>query len=241
MRGRRAERWPVLCRPFHIHRAGREPASGRLAVRKDLLSSPEPLSDGPPATRDEPRLAQKVLHSFAWQGGSQIVAQTLSWAGTLVVIRLLSPADYGLMAMVLVFMNFLFMVAELGVGGATIQARTLDLDTYRRLFGVIITSNLLGMAIGFGGAPILAAVFEEPRLVPLARVLSLNFLLTTLTALPQADAIRRLDFRVKGKVDILAAVAGTGTSLLMALRGFGVWSLVGGMLAQNLCRVSYTT
>jgi teichuronic acid exporter len=149
------------------------------------------------------------------------------------VIRLLAPSDYGLMAMVLMFMSFLFMVSELGAGGATVQAKTLEPDDYRRMFGLVLTTNFVGFVIAFAAAPLVASLFSEPRLVLVARVLGLNFVFAALIALPQAEAIRRLDFETKSKVDVAATMVGTVASLGLAIAGVGVWALVFGTLAQQ--------
>jgi O-antigen/teichoic acid export membrane protein len=197
----------------------------------DILSTAPP----PPAERAEV-FAGQVRRSFAWQGGAQLAGQLVSWAGTLLVVRLLAPEDYGLMAMVMLFLGFLFTVADLGVGAATVQARELDEEQLRHVLGVVATSAVAGMALSFMAAPLVAAFFGEPRLTPIVRVLSLNFLLMAAASLPQAQAMRRMDFRTKARIDVASSVAGTVASLALAAAGMGVWALVFAVLGQNLCR-----
>jgi O-antigen/teichoic acid export membrane protein len=98
----------------------------------------------------------------------------------------------------------------------------------------VLTTNFVGLVIAFAAAPLVASLFSEPRLVIVARVLGLNFVFAALIALPQAEAIRRLDFETKSKVDVAATMVGTVASLGLALAGVGVWALVFGTLAQQL-------
>ncbi|HEV2132562.1 MAG TPA: oligosaccharide flippase family protein, partial [Longimicrobiaceae bacterium] len=81
--------------------------------------------------------AARVIHSFLWQGGAQLGTQLISWVSTLIVIRLLTPGDYGLMAMATLFLGFLFLVADLGIGSAAVQSKSFDKQQLRELGGVI--------------------------------------------------------------------------------------------------------
>jgi O-antigen/teichoic acid export membrane protein len=180
--------------------------------------------------------ARKIVTSVVWQSVAHGTCQVVSWLATLVVIRFVSPADYGLMTEATLFLGFVFIFADLGVGSAAIQARSVDRAQIRQLFGVVLTSNIaLGLA-SFLLAPAIAAFFQEPRVLVLTRVLSLNFLLLAATAMPQAAVMRQLDFRTKSLIDLGATVTGSAVSLIVALAGGGVWALVWGMLVQSLTR-----
>src|SRR5262249_53010413 len=119
-----------------------------------------------------PDLRHRVLRSLAWHGWASLVGQTISWAATLFVIRLLEPSDYGLMASAGVLLGFLVALSELGLGAAVVQTRDLSRDDLRDLQVLLL---LVGAASGVamaaaGGA--LAWYYDEPRLESLARVLA---------------------------------------------------------------------
>ena len=99
--------------------------------------------------------------------------------------------------------------------------------------GIVLATNAAGCLFTLGAAPLLAGFFDEPRLVPLLRVLSINFLLLAAYVLPQSQLMRELDFRTKARVDILAIVLAALVTLGLALAGFGVWSLVAGSLVTH--------
>ncbi len=184
--------------------------------------------------------SQQVVRSFLWQGGAQTVGQTVSWLATIVVIRFLSPADYGLMAMANVFLGFFFLFADLGFGAATIQASTLERDAIRRMFGIVLITHFGGCALMLVMAPLAADFFHEPRLALVIRVLSLNFLLVAAYTLPQAQVVREMDFRTKARIDMLAVVPAAVIALALAVAGFGVWALVaGGTITHAVKAIGY--
>lgn len=185
------------------------------------------------ADRPEPgRIAQSIL----WQGGGAFIGQVLSWIATIIVIRLLAPTDYGLMAMATIPVGLLVLLCDLGVGTAVVQAATVDLAQLRKLAGVTIAAGVGAAVLLIAGAPVIAAFFAEPRLTVVLRWLSLAFLLNASYAMPQALLIRELNFRAKAAVEVAATAASALVALALALLGWGVWALVGGALAIHIVK-----
>lgn len=184
-----------------------------------------------------PTYSQRVVRSFAWRGIAQIAGQICTWTSTLIVIRLLAPGDYGLMAMASIFISLFFVFGDLGLGAAVIQAPTLAPDQLKRLFGIVLVVNALGCAMILICAPTIATFFGEPRLVLIIQVLMINFLLVALYTLPQSQLMRDLEFGLLARVDMTAALSAASTSLLLAYLGFGVWALVGSTLISHGVKV----
>jgi len=172
------------------------------------------------------RMRRTVVVSLLWQGSASVVSQLISWLATLVVIRLLSPADYGLVAMAGLSIGFLMLIGDLGVGPVVVQAPTLKGPQLQALFGVALWAYLAGAIAAFATAPAVAAFFAEPKLVPIVRTLSLSFVFAGLYAVPQALALRTLEFDRKAKIDVLATLISSIAALALALSGWGAWSLV---------------
>jgi teichuronic acid exporter len=181
-------------------------------------------------------LGTRAAHALRWAAGATAIGQIVTWAMTILVIRLLSPSDYGLMAMAMVFVSFLMIINELGLGAALVQQRALDLDATRRVFGTTLLVNATFMALLALAAPLFALFFEEPRLTDIVRVLSLQFLISAFEVVPVAQLERSLDFKRKSLCNLLAAICGGATTLALAWRGFGVWSLVWGNLVLVVLR-----
>jgi O-antigen/teichoic acid export membrane protein len=179
----------------------------------------------------------RVLSALGWTAATRILAQAFTWAVTLVVVRLLTPSDYGLVAMATVFIGFLTLMNELGMGAALIQTREPIGDALlRRVTGLVVLVNAALFGILSAAAPLIAGFFDEPRLVLIVRVLALQFLLASLAIVPQSLLERRLDFKRRSLVELAATVAGAVVTLLLALRGAGVWALISGSLSTSAAR-----
>lgn len=178
----------------------------------------------------------RVMRSLAWQGGGQFAGQAISWLSTLVVIRLLTANDYGLLGMANVLIGLLLLFADLGFGAAVVQARTLSRDEIRDLQGAVLLINVAAFLLTLALAPALAAYYGEPRLIPVVQVLAVNFLLLGTYVMPQAELMREMDFRTKAGVDLIATVVSAATSIALASAGYGVWALVGGTVGLHLAR-----
>ncbi|ALJ11301.1 lipopolysaccharide biosynthesis protein [Sphingopyxis macrogoltabida] len=168
----------------------------------------------------------RVRSAVIWRSGSQILAQIITWSSTLLVIRLLDPADYGLFAMTQVVLAFLAFLNGWGFASALVQSDSVDPFRIRQAFGLLLLLNALLAAVQYFGAPIAAAYYGQPMVAELLRVQALIFLATPFIALPEVMMSRKLDFRRQAIVNLVAALAGAGTALGCALAGFGVWTLV---------------
>lgn len=181
-------------------------------------------------------MTRRVVASLLWLGSASLLGQIVSWLSTVLVIRLLTPADYGLMAMAGLPVGFLMLVGDLGVGTVIVQAPTLNRLKLRALFGACLVTSLLSGVVTFVSAPLVAAFFAEPRLTPLVRALSLGFVFVGFSALPQALMARALQFDHKAKIDVLTALVSSVFALALAMTGWGVWSLVGTVLVMQAFR-----
>lgn len=181
-------------------------------------------------------IKQKVKSGLGWSAGAKFLGQMLTWSMTLIVMRLLTPGDYGLMAMASFFISFITMLSQLGLGAALIQRPELDERTLRQVSGLLLVINFGCFLLLFLVAPLIAKFFEEQRIIPVLRFLSLQFIIMSFSIIPQSLLDRNMDFRRRSTADFVSAIAGGLISLLLALNGFGVWSLVWGSLGVMVCR-----
>ena len=149
------------------------------------------------------------------------------------MIRLLTPADYGLLAMATVFVTFVAIFSEVGLGAAVVQKADVDERLLRRVFGVILVIHFSLAALLALAAPLIADFYGEPRVVPVIRVLSLQFILAAFAVVPDAQLQRRMEFRNRSLLDLSGAIVGSFTTLTMAFAGAGVWALVAGSLLSQ--------
>jgi len=178
-------------------------------------------------------LKQMVLGALAWSMGAKFSAQLINWAISLYVIRLLVPEDYGLIALASVFVTILLAISELGLGSALVRREHIDLDVQRKTFGfvLIVAVSSCGALVAF--APLIASMFDTAALAPVLRVMSANLILIALTVVPRAILLREMRFKEQSIIDMSSALIGGFVTLVLALRGYGAWSLVLGNLAMS--------
>jgi O-antigen/teichoic acid export membrane protein len=182
--------------------------------------------DAPAEGREAPGFADQVKTGVIWKSGSQIVGQIVAWISTFLVIRLLSPSDYGLVAMTGVILTFLDLFNGWGFASSLVRDDKTDKHSIGQAFGMLILMNgALGLA-QFLAAPFAAAYFHQPMVADLLRVQALFYLANPFNALGHALLMRRLEFKRQARITLAAAVLSAVTALGCALAGLGVWTLV---------------
>lgn len=182
-------------------------------------------------------IRSKVMSALRWSAAARFFGQAVSWVITIMVIRLLSPGDYGLMAMAMVLVSFLILLNTAGLDAVLVQEEEIDEPLRRQIFGVIIVINILFFALLFFGAELSARFYGEPALTPIVQVLSLQFLLLIFETLPQSKLEREIDFAARSIVDFVTLIIGSLTTLSLALLGHGVWALIWGAVITNATRM----
>lgn len=176
------------------------------------------------------RAARGAAVTVAGQGG-RILLQVVS---VVVLARLLTPHDYGLVAMVFAIIGIGEVFRDFGLSSAAVQAPTLSRGQRDNLFWINSGLGIALAALVFLFAPLIAMLYSEPEVESLARVLALTFVLNGLTTQFRADRNRNLRFTVLAVSDITAALVGLGVALVTALAGWGYWALASQQLSQGL-------
>ena len=173
----------------------------------------------------------RVLAATAlrWSMGARLATQVIRWGVTLVVIRLLTPEDYGLLAMAMVVISFATLFNELGASAVIVRTPTLSRNEIGSLQGLVATLNLVLAAIVFLAAPFVSA-FYGTDITMIVRVCCLMFLAYSIGIVQEALLIRAMDFKSRALVDTTSQLTGAMTTLALALLGHGVWALVVGMI-----------
>ncbi len=182
-------------------------------------------------------LRHKVMSALRWTAAARVLGQLFSWFITIYVIRLLSPADYGLMAMAMVVISLLILVNTLGLDAVLVQEKELTEPLRRAVFGQVILVNCAFFLLVFFGAEPLAGFYGEPAVEPVLKVLAFQFLLLIFETLPQSQLERELAFSRRAVVDFTTAIVGSLTTLVLAMNGQGVWALVWGTVLTNALRM----
>jgi O-antigen/teichoic acid export membrane protein len=148
--------------------------------------------------------------------------------------RLLSPEDYGLMAMVVVVLSFAGLFVDLGINSAYVQQQSITPEQRSSLFwlNVLTGTALTGLVVA--ASPLLAWLFGDSRLIPLMMLSASTFVLSALGQQVLMAAEKALDFRPVAILEICATLLGFTVALLTAMEGWGVYSLVAAGIASAL-------
>ncbi|MGN7968974.1 lipopolysaccharide biosynthesis protein [Microbacterium sp. 22296] len=171
-------------------------------------------------------LKHKASRGAAVTAGGLWIKTALQLISTMLLARLLDQSDFGLVAMIMAIVGVADLVRDFGMTGAILQAKKLTEDQWRSLLWF---SALLGTALMIGiaaCAPLIALLYGEPRLTILTLAIAPTLLINGLCMPLQASVQRDLRFGTLALIDIVAMAVGVALSVVAALVGFGVWSLV---------------
>lgn len=167
----------------------------------------------------------------------RLIGQLLSWLATILVIRLLEPSDYGLMALAQLLVGLATLLNEIGLTPALIQTRDASVAVIRSVFGYVLLTNVTLYLAVYLFAPSFSQFYDSDELSLVIRVLGVQLLIGGLGAVPLALAVRKMAFKQTSIIALAATVTASAASLAVAFYGGGVWALV----TANLVLVSVQT
>ena len=177
---------------------------------------------------------ENILSNFLWRFAERCGAQFVSLIVSIVLARLLSPDDYGIIALITVFTTILQVFVDSGLGTALIQKKNADELDFSSVFYFNIVMCIILYGIMFLISPAIALFYGESKLTPVIRVLSLTIVIAGLKGIQQAYISRNMLF----KKFFFATIGGTVISAIigigMAYTGYGVWALVIQQLSNSI-------
>ncbi len=181
-------------------------------------------------------LKEHTIRGVGWTTIGRAAGQLTSFVVSIILARLLTPEDFGLFGMVLVFVGFATLFGNLGFGAALVQMQQVEERHLSSVFWLnIITGFVLAVSV-LAGSSLVAAFYGEPALRPMMMLLSIGFLVSPIGMVHRAILSRKMDFRLPALIEMAAAFISGGIALTLALNDFGVMSLIW----QNLVLVSLT-
>lgn len=167
-----------------------------------------------------------LAHSVAWSAIDSWGSAVFTIIVSIVLARLLEPRAFGLVAMASVYVAFIRIFVDQGLGAALVQRKELERMHLDTAFWIAVLGSTLLTGLSMIVAGPVAKLFGEPQLVPVIRWLSLGLILSGLNGTQRAILQRGLDFRELAVRSLIASIAGGVAGVSAALLGFGVWSLV---------------
>lgn len=179
-------------------------------------------------------LTAKTVKGLQWSYIDTAVNVVMQIGYTSIMARLLSPADFGLVAMGGVVLRFGSYFAQMGMGPALVQKNHLYKEDIRAGFTSSVLLSSVMFCLAWVIAPFAVYIFNDPALVPIVRAMALSFVFTGLSTTALSLLRRNLNFRAIAFIDIVSYVLGYGLGGIgLGLMGFGVWSLIAASLSQS--------
>lgn len=181
-------------------------------------------------------LKNKTIKGVGWSAIDNVAQYVVSFVVSIILARLLSPDDYGLLGLIAIFTAICTTIIEGGLTNAIIRKKTPTRDDFNTLFFLNLVLSLFLYLVIFLCSPLIARFFDREELVALTRVSSLSMIIGALAIVQQTRLTKRIDFKTQTKITIIASVVSGIVGIGMALLGFGVWALVSQMLSSQLLR-----
>ena len=179
-------------------------------------------------------LKDKTVRGVGWSAADAFLGQGVTFIVGLVLARLLSPEEYGLIGIVTIFTTILLGVIDSGFSNALIRKLKVTEEDYCTLFLFNLVVSIAMYGLLFFGAPWIAVFFERPQLVSLTRVMGLLLIFQALSIVQYTILSRNIDFKTKTKASLISAIISGILGIAMAYLGYGVWSLVAQQLSRQL-------
>lgn len=171
-------------------------------------------------------LRNKTLAGLIWQYAEKCGTQVVSFVVSIILARLLTPADYGLIGLITVFISIALVFARSGMGQALVQKKDANDEDFSTVFYFSFTVSVILYFVLFFTAPLIAGFYHEAKLVPVIRVLGITIIIGAVYSVQQAMVQREMNFKKFFYATSVGTLASAGIGIAMAYAGYGVWALV---------------
>src|SRR6056297_2323519 len=179
-------------------------------------------------------LKEKAVKGVAWNLGERFGVQMMNLVLGIVLARLLTPEDYGLIGMILVFFFVADAFIQGGLGEAYVQKKSVSDTDANTVFYANLGISLFLYILLWVAAPFISRFYGYPILVDLTRVMGAVLIINAFNIIQEAQIKRSLNFKRKTRISIVSTLVSGVLAIYMAYKGFGVWSLLVQRLANRL-------
>ena len=171
-------------------------------------------------------LKQKTVSGLLWSFVDTMAGQGISFIVGIILARLLSPREFGLIGMITVFIAVSQSFINSGFSSALIRKKNCTNTDFSTVFFFNLAAGILFFLILFFSAPAISTFFNEPKLSLILKILGIVLIIDSLTIIQQTILTKRINFKLQAKISIIASTGSGIVSIIMAFYGFGVWALV---------------
>lgn len=179
-------------------------------------------------------LGGKTSTAVIWSGLDRILTQLLQFAISIVVARMLSPDDYGIIAITSVFISLSQVFIDSGFSEALIQNKSSTTKDFCTVFHFSFFIGFIIYLALFTSAPLIEEFYNINNLTLYVRIICINILINSLCVVYKAKILIQLDFRRNTKISLLAVIISGAIAICVAYNGYGVWALICQSLISNM-------
>ena len=179
----------------------------------------------------------KAISGLKWSYADSAVNQLIQFAVGIVLARLLSPKEYGIIGMMMVLIAISQSIVDSGLTQALIRKQNCQDKDYNTMFYSNIALGLLTFSIVFSGSGAISVFYKMPELRLLAKVMAINLVVNSFGLVETAILVKRIDFKQQTKISLIAGIISGVIGIALAYMGFGYWSLAIKTLIMNFIRV----
>lgn len=182
-------------------------------------------------------LKEQATTSVIWSAVERFSVQGIQLLLTIIIARVLMPSDYGLIAMLSIFMAIAQTFIDSGFSNALIQKKGRTDTDFSTVFYFNIVVSCIVYILMYLGAPYIADFYNEPKLDTITKILGLVIVINSFGIVQQAKLTIELNFRKQAHASLTAVIISGIISVTMAYSGFGVWALVWQSIIYNVIRI----
>jgi len=179
-------------------------------------------------------LKSKAISGVAWNTIERFSVQGIQFIIQIILARILTPEDYGVVAMLAIFLAVSQSIIDSGFTSALVQKIDRTEVDYATVFYFNIGISVILFFILFFSAPLIAEFYKTPILSSVTKVVAINLIINAFSIVPKAKFTVLIDFKSQAKVAIVAIIISGAVGIWMASIGFGVWALVFQSLLNNV-------
>lgn len=177
-------------------------------------------------------LRQKAISGLFWTFSQQFSVQIINFAVSIVLARLLLPAEFGLLGMIAIFMAIGQSLINSGLTSSLIRTKDADNEDFSTVFYFNLIGSILVYLILYIFAPYIGDFYDQPILTQLIRVYSITFIISSFSSVQDTILTKEMEFRKQMTIQIPSVIVSSITGITLAFLEFGVWSLI----YMNLCQ-----
>ena len=181
----------------------------------------------------EESLKKKTVRGTFWSAVDNVANQGVTFLVGLVLARLLTPHEYGLIGYIMILVAVFNSIVDSGFSNALIRKKDAEETDYSTAFIFNLAVSLVLMAAMVLVAGPFSLFFKEPQLVPLVRVMSVIVVINALALIQRTRLVKSVDLKTQTKASLISSVSSGAVGLAMAFGGLGVWSLVGQQISRQ--------